>query len=470
MSTHNTNMVTRTTTALDQEKFLAAKLLQRAHLKLVAASLCDKVQQPKGTGIQAHFVRYKRMNLPTQTLTEGVRPANSSIGVEEVTAVLDQWGDVITLTDVTRLTTKHPLVQIATDLLSDNAQRLIDREVQIVMNQGTNVQFGDGTVTTRATVTQAMTVSDTIFHKARVLMVNNGAPPRTGPSNMKENASGGAATGTLLNSQHYVAVSGPELTADLQKMAAATGLWASVVTYQNAKAVYNGEVGSYLGFRIVETNFIPKFKRLGNKTAAVTSAAANGGGITGFTITAVDGGGTLNSATTYFWKITRKNLLRGFEEDIAIAHSTASTATGNNESFSFAMPSTAGYVYNVYFDTVQTGGTGTDATLRLVHQNVAAGATVTVTAVPATGANPPASNRVAGGDATDPDTIHPMYVVADQALAWVGLQQLKTYVTGEGADKLDPLGQFSTIGYKFMAKAVILDQERLLRLELPSAF
>jgi len=458
--------------SLDRRKAVAAKLLQRAHLRLVAASICDRQTQEKGTGTTTTFVRYTRMNVPLVPLTEGTTPANSSFGPEVVTSSLDQWGDVVTITDVAQLTTLHPLVQIAQTLLGDNAQRVIDREVQIVMMAGTNVMYGDTTVTTRATITQSMTITDTILHTATLTLSEAGAPPRLGPSNMKENAMGGPATpGSIRGGGHYLAICGGQILRDVMKMAAASNLWVNVVQYQTKENAYNAEVGTYLGLRWVETNFIPKFARLGNKTTAA-AAGSNAGGITGLTLAALDSptGGTLKSSTTFYWKVTRKSLQRGFEEDISIAHSTATAATGDDEGFRFTFPSTAGYVYNLYFDNVVDGGTGIDTELGLVEENIAASAVVDVLAE-ATGDNPPSNNRVAGGDSTDPDTIHPVFIVAEQALAWVGLQNLQTYITGQGkASPSDPLAQRTTIGYKFMGKTCRLDETRLLRMELPSAF
>ncbi len=458
------NEVTSTTTVYDNEKFLAAKLLQRAHLKLVAASVCDKVMQPKGSGLTFNFVRYTRMNVPVVTLTQGTPPSNSAFpSLETVTGTLDQWGDYIKITDVAQLTTKHPLVQIATDLLSDNAQRVIDREVQIVMIAGTNVQYGDGSVTTRATITTSLTVTDKSLHKARITMENNGAPPRSGPSNMKENAMGGPLSGTLRAGNHYVAICGPELAADVQGMAAATNMWVNVTQYQDKTASYNGEIGTYLGFRFVGTNFIPKFTRLGSVTAAVASTATDG-----VTVTAINSpsGGTLKSSTTFFWKVTRKDKTRGFEEAISIAHSTATAATGDDEAFDFLTPATAGYLYNLYFDAVVDGGTGTDATLGLVTANIEPATTTRVLTEATSTTTPPANNNTTG----PVTSVYPMFIIAEQALAWIGLQDLKTMVTGNEPDKSDPLGQFTTMGYKFMAKAAILDQNRLLRVEFASNY
>src|SRR3990172_3326310 len=134
--------VSSTTTSSDQEKFLAAKLIARSHQKLIAASVCDKISMPQGAGLTANFVRYKRMNVPLVALTEGTDPTASAFTIATVTVTLDQWGDVIIITDVAQLTGKHPLVQQCIELLSDNAARVMDREVQLVWLAGTNVQFG----------------------------------------------------------------------------------------------------------------------------------------------------------------------------------------------------------------------------------------------------------------------------------------------------------------------------------------
>jgi N4-gp56 family major capsid protein len=456
------NEITSTTTSTDRDKFLAAKLLSNTSLKLVCASICDKVTQPKGSGLTAYFIRYVRMNVPVAALTEGTDPSNSTFTLAETTVVLDQWGDVITLTDVAELTTKHPLLTQAMDLLADNAQRVIDREVQIVWFAGTNIQYGDASVTTRRTITTAMKASDTIIHKARITLVDAGAAARGGPSGGTNGTSVAGATGTINGGSAYVGVCGPQVMGDIMQAGTSLGTWAAVAMYANQKALYNAEVGTWLGIRWVETNFIPKLTILGNTTAAVVSTAS--GGITGFVITAVDGGGALDSATTYFWKVTRKDLTRGFEEAISIAHSTASTATANNESFTFAMPSTAGYVYNVYFDTVQTGGTGTDATLKLAASNVAASATATITAV---GSGATAPDNV---NATGTPTIHPVYIHGADSCSWVSLHNLEVIMSGTDATTHNPLKLRRTIGYKFLSKAMIRNQNYMLRLELASTY
>ena len=456
------NEITASTTSSDQEKFLAGKLLKRSSLRLIASSVCDKLDQPEGTGLTAYFVRYKRMNVPLTTLTEGTTPSNSTFSLESQTVTLDQWGDVITLTDVAQLTTKHPLLNQAMELLADNAQRVLDREVQIVWFAGTNVLYGDASVTTRATVTTSMKASDSIIHKARVSMVDDGVPPRDGPA--KEDAKAESASGTFTRGSAYVGICGPQVMADIMQAGTSLGTWASTAMYNAADKLYKAEVGTWLGIRWVETNFIPKISILGNTTAAVVSTNAFGTNTP--VVTAVDGGGSLTSGATYFYKVTRKDLLRGFEEDISIAHSTAAAATGNNESFTFNFSGlTAGYVYNLYFDKTAGGGTSADSNLGLVTANIAVGTTVTVTAAATSSTTAPANVNTTGTP-----VIHPVYILGAEACNWVSLSNLKVMISKPGATTDDPLDQRRTLSYKFLGKAMIRDQDRILRVELASSY
>jgi N4-gp56 family major capsid protein len=446
----------------DQRKFLASKLLQRSFLKLVCVSICSKVQQEKGTGLTAHFVRYERMNVPLSPLTEGTDPTESSFSLSTINVTLDQWGDLIIFTDIVQLTAAHPVVQEGVKLMADNAARVMDREVQLVWLAGTNVQYGDSTVTTRRTITTSMVIDNTIIHRARITMENNGVPPRDGPE--MEDAKAVQAKGSIFGTNSFVAITDPEIYASILTTSASFGTFASVQTYNAATKLYNYEVGTWLNLRWVVTNFIPKFRILGNTTAAVASAAAFGTNTP--VVTAVTTGGTLTSATTYFYKVTRKSKLRGFEEDISIAHSTASTATGDNESFTFNFSSlTAGYVYNLYFDSVQAGGTGTDATLFLHTENIEVGTTVTVTAVVTTGDNPPDNVNTTGTP-----VIHLVYIHGADSCAWVGLQNLEVMMSKDEATTHNPLKLRRTLSYKFMGKSIIKNQERMLRLELATVY
>lgn len=444
--------------ANDRKKFLAAKLIQRSHLMMVTSGVCTKEKLPRGVGLTAYFAQYDRIYVPLSPLTEGSPPSDSAMTVNQVTATMDQWGIVLKITDVALMATEHPLAEQMQEMLADASARVIDREIQIVWLASTNVWYGDGSVTTRFTVTSGMTATSATLGKIRVYMADTGAPPRGGPENFTVKS--GESESGLMNGNHYALICGPQVSEDIQAISASFGTWVSVQVYANgAKGIYQGEVGKYKGFRVIETNFIPKYTRLGNTTAAIASGAADGGGITGLVLTAVDGGGSLTSSTAHYFKFTRKDLLRGFEEVISIRHSQTSTATGNNESFTVLWPSTAGYAYNAYIGT-----TDADASLHLVAENVAPGVTTTITAV-GTGVAPP------GHIADAMTTVHQCYVVAHDACHWLGFQDLKYYEAGGegGATIADPLAQQMTKGVKWMAKAMLTSSVRLMRVELASA-
>lgn len=441
--------ISSTTLNKDQEKFLVGALLKRSYLNLVMGSLCDKLQMKEGAGQTAYMVRYARMNTPVATLTEGVTPTENTFGVEEVTVTLDQWGDFVILTDVAELTTKHPVMQQAQLLLADNAARVMDREICVVMLAGTNVIFGDGSATARSGVTSTMIVSDGLLKDARAQLFNDGAPPFGGPDGDAKNASKGYPRGS-----GYILVCGIEIVNDIMSPSVNYGTFVNIAAFQDPSLMLTGEVGKWLNFRILETNFIPRFTRLGNTTTAVASGANMG--LTGFSVTSGAGGG-LTASTTYGWKVTRKDLKRGFEEAISIVHQTATAAA--NGTLTFVMPSTAGYVYNVYFD--KTSASSTDAGLGLVASNIAASGTAAVTAVAGASAAQPPQNI-----ADTVSLVHPAFIVGQGALAWVGFYNTKVLLSPATATKDDPLAQRRTIGYKYYGKAVIKDQTRMLRLEL----
>lgn len=484
--------ISSSTTSLDQEKFLAARLIQRALIKVVCVSVCDPVKLPEGVGLTANFIRYNRMTVPLIPLTEGVTPPDNTFSLSTVTCTLVQWGDVLTLTDVAQLTTKHPLLQQSIELLSDNAQRVIDREIQIVWLSGTNIQYYDGTVTSRSNLTSGSYITDKALHKARTTLIAGGAPPRGGPAGglilgnanaganevMREQSDGApwnfgkkgggqkggeggelneAGDGSINQGQAYVLIVNQYVAADIEQATTTVGTWASVAMYNNDKALYNSEVGTWLGMRIVESNFLPIFQLLGNNTVVVASGQNFGTNTP--TITALGAGGALN-AGTYNLVITMKDQTRGFEEFISIQHTIVVGGAGAASVF-IAFPVNTGFVYNVYFDSTNGGG----GAPKLVQANIANNTTLTITANQAAGNSPPTpppSNPAVN--------VHACYAHGAESVNLVALQQLQVYLTIDQATISDPLKQLRKMGYKMMFAGMIRDQARLLRMELASQY
>lgn len=444
----------------DQRKFLAAKLLRNTYLKLVCASVCSSVKFERGAGLTGYFVRYKRMNVPVTGITEGTDPTPSSFTIEQVTVTLEQWGDALQITDVAKLTTAHPVMQLAQQLLSDNAQRVIDREVQLVWLAGTNIQYGDGSVTTRATITKDMKATDDAIGKAYITLGDAGAQPRgaSGSTDNYDKSDTGKAS-SLVGPQAYLGICGMQITQDVRRAAMAYGTWAAVGTYHSAQDVRMNVVGMWNGIRWVETNFIPKLTRLGNTTVAVTTT--NSFGTNTPTITSAATGGTLTDGATYYWKVTAKDLTRGFEEYISIEHTTAATSSANTNKFTFDFAAcTAGYVFNVYFGA----STGDSNLKQFATTNIAVGDTAVVTAVPGTTVTAPGSLRNSG-DGNDPTYVHLLYIHGEESCIWSELQDLEFMVIENKPAPGNLLGLNQWVSYKFLGKAMRCNEAFMLRCE-----
>lgn len=445
--------ISKSTTTKDQEKFLVNKLLERAYLKLVMDAICDDLTMREGSGDTAYFVRYKRMSVPVETLVEGVTPVESTIDLDEVNVVLDQWGDFLILTDVVMLTTKHPLLQEARRLLADNAARVMDREITMVLLAGTNVQYWDGSVITRDAITSDMIMNQDVVAKININLTMGGASPIGG---QREDAKQNKDPNYNMNLE-YIAIIGPHLKQEILRPSVNFGTFIQNNVYnQKGSGVTMGAVGKWAGCLWIETNFIPVYTLFGDKIeAAVAGTAPNG--LTGVTFSQ-GAGGALANATTYYWKIVRRNKLRGFPENVSRDHSTLSGGATRRYTFVFD----ANYYYDLYFGTAAA-----DSSLKLVSVgNI--NETVNVDSVPTSTITAPANINVAG--VADPSAVHVVFICGEGSVAWAGFYKTKVMLSSPGATNTDPLEQRRTIGYKFYGKAVIKNNDFLVRLELASTY
>lgn len=449
-------MITSTTTASDQEKLVQMKLLERAQYKCVMKAVCDKNSMRHGSGKTAYMYRYKRFMIAETALTEGSVPTEiNTMELQEVTVTMEQFGDFVTLSDVVGLTTLHPVFNIAAELLADEAARLMDLEIQKVMLAGTNRSYGDLSVTARSSVTSSMKITTTGAIETLVARMHRAGTPSFNHSSFGTKETG--ASGETIDGGSYLAICGPEVLADLRQ----DSTFIDVSKFANAKAIFDGVVGKWKGIQWVMTNFIPCYQMLGSTTTGVTTANAFGTGTP--VVTAVDGGGTLTSGATYYFVVTRKLKDAPFEDKISIEHTMAAAATGNNESFTFNFTGlSSDYLYAVYFGS-STGN------LKLHTANVASGTTVTVTAVPGSGAAPPTPVHTG---ITAALSVNPIYILSSQAIGWTDFYGFKSIIKRSDNDRSntsDPLNQKNTLGFKFFGKAVIKDQARLLIWEVASS-
>lgn len=101
-------------------------------------------QMPKNKGVNVKFRRPVPFSAATTPLTEGVTPAARSFGYEDVTAALQQYGEVAEITDVIQDTHEDPVLQDLTVQLGENIGRTEEALYWAELRSGTNVMYSNG--------------------------------------------------------------------------------------------------------------------------------------------------------------------------------------------------------------------------------------------------------------------------------------------------------------------------------------
>lgn len=396
------------------QKYIAAKTLQRINRDVIVYGMGKKEKLPHRYSTTFQFTRYEKLNLPYSPLTEGVSPSSGdNISISTVQAVMDQWGSFVNLSDVAQITAKHPALQQAIELLGEQASELIDRECIKLLISNTNVNY-PGAATSRVTLA-ATDYPDTKTVKETVAAMR------------KQGAR--AVSGRL-----FMGLLDPFNEMDLLE----DTTFVNAASYSNIVALFNGEVGTWMGVRWMCSNLIPTMSRL----ADVGTAGA------------VDGSGSLAASTTYYLKVVQIDNALGFEVGVT-QEQTQATGAGD-DSIDITMPAATGYTYNVYF------GAASGATYLHSEQN-APSSVVRVLAVPASSSLPPAEPAVGV-------EVHYMWVLGQEAFAVPELMSLQTFLTPAQASDSDPLLQRRKASWKVMFKPVICNEEFLERIECASEF
>lgn len=325
---------------------------------------------------------------------------------------MDQWGDFVNISDVADLTVKHPVMEQAIQLLSEQASETIDREVIKVLLANTSVYY-PGVVASRGALASNSYFDTDTARKSIAALRGRGAQPYEG--------------------RMFMGLINPYVEMDLSK----DSTFQTAASYSNILVLQNGEAGRWMGVRWVTSNMLPVLERLASVTTASSAAS----------------GGSLANSTTYYMKVTAVDNAIGFETAVTVEQTQATGA--GDEAIAITMPATSGYTYNVYFGD-------TTGVLYKVASLQDPSAAVTVLAVPTSGDTPPATP--ASGV-----KVHFSWILGKEAFAVPELMSLQTFMT-RGASDSDPLSQRRKASWKVMFKSVICNELFLARIESASAF
>lgn len=125
------------------------ELLENAEPYLVHDRFGQKKPIPRNNGKTIQFRKYDPFPKALTPLTEGVTPSGRKLNVTTLEASVQQYGDFVEISDILDLTAVDNNLLEAQVLLGSQAGRTLDTVTREVINGGTNVQYGDGTVSGR---------------------------------------------------------------------------------------------------------------------------------------------------------------------------------------------------------------------------------------------------------------------------------------------------------------------------------
>jgi N4-gp56 family major capsid protein len=430
----------------DVSKYIQEETLPIAIRQIVAYQFGDPLELPKGRGTTYYATQYNRLNLPYGPLLEGVASVGETIPIAQVSATAQQWGDSVYITDVAELTIMHPLFKKAIELTALQLIETLERNTFNTLMAGTKVFIANGKASRASLATTDVMTMHEVNRQVGSLL-NAGAPRFMGDErpDMKLDADQLQGHNTKPAAiPHYAGIVHPLVAMNMREDSTILQAW----TYSDVNKVYNSELGPLNNIRFVQSNLVPNWTGV----AQVNGTAGSAG----------------NLATgTYYIQVTGM-LSQTQQETLIYQVSSSISVTGPNGSISLTLPSTAGYVYNVYVGTasppvnlgVSASGPSTGSYAgQSVQLNP--GATVVITNV-GTAQVPPAAPATGV-------TVYPTFVIGRGAYGQVLLDNAEFNYLSQ-ADKSDPHNQLRVVAWKVFYGTIILNNTFFLRTESGCTF
>lgn len=281
----------------EMKTFYDKNLIRLAEPYLVHDRFGQEKPIPRGNGKTIEFRRFSKLPKALTPLTEGVAPDGQALNVSAITATVAQYGGYVKITDILQLAAIDPVITEATELIAQQAGRTLDTVVREVLNGGSNVQYGEGAVTTRAALT-----SGTASHLLTVKGVRMAVRTLEAADTPKVDGS-------------YIGIIHPNVAFDLMS----DSKWEDWQKYTSPEHMYNNEIGRIANVRFVQSTEAKVFTAddLGSDSATLT---INGAVSANATTAVLDGGTFAANALA-----GRKLLIDG--KTYTVASNTASSGT-----------------------------------------------------------------------------------------------------------------------------------------------
>ena len=180
---------------------------------------------------------YKDLPETTDHLIEGVTPDGLKYSLVDFVTKVYQEGNFVPLTDKMLKYGLDKQLAISGKLLGKNAKNRMRSLLANCVFNGLNVRYAQGQSSRSDVIsnTKGITIADINAIKAD--FVRRGVEPVEGGK--------------------YIFLASPEVIADIKNLDGVNKSWIDVEKYGDQSDIINGEVGTFLGFRFIETNIVP---------------------------------------------------------------------------------------------------------------------------------------------------------------------------------------------------------------------
>ena len=296
-------------------------LLEYAGPNLVHDQFAKKANIPAGNGKSIEWRRLVDLDTTIDTfkLKEDEIPVGQEVGVEIVTAEIEELGGYIKLSDIVEIVAYDNIQTGYMKKLAEQASKISDKISREKLLEATGALQANGKSTVAAlTATDTLTLKD-VFKAAATLAAVD-APTIDGS---------------------YVAIIHPYVAYDLM-MEAGNG-WIDVMKYADPEKILNGEIGKIGNVRFVQSSMAKTYKKgdNGNTTTgtcvttflgadAYASVDLANGGIESITHNKHEIGGPLDQYATMGWKLRKAAEILTDKYIVKMTSATAAGTTTTN--------------------------------------------------------------------------------------------------------------------------------------------
>lgn len=244
--------------------YASKDLIKRTMPFLVLEKFGQAKQLPSNNSKTMIFRKYTALDTTPATLTEGVTPTSLTLSSTDVSVTLQQYGSVITISDVVMDTHEDAVLQESIDLLGEQAAVMIERMRYGVLRAGTNVVYANGA--TRNAVNTPLNLTA----QRRVVK----ALKRQNAEQITKVVKSTAAFGTESVGKAYIGLIHPDMEADVRNMVGADGrtVFIAVERY-GAVSPYENEIGKVEDVRYLSSTIFAPFPDAGGAKGTMTSTS-----------------------------------------------------------------------------------------------------------------------------------------------------------------------------------------------------